>query len=609
MKKKNPFKSLLFKNIVYLLLCSTAFLLFVTPVVEKAAFNALQPFLVEYTTLTVNKGATLMSNFLALSNQNIRLRTRTPDFQNNLLQCIRSEYSKSEFPQNTENFFSPLETSFSMENNLDFFCISYPAIYIEGIGLFSNDSISAEADEFIKTEWFMNYAEAHPENSSYMTFALTDSSENPEYYFCFLNPYHTNDASKTSYYTILFTKLSDILPLWNNILELGTQDYAFLGGMNNEIIYQNLDTTVLDIEQIREQMLSDNQHLVVSCKDPAKNGMIYSVLVSYQDEGLRFIAFVGNNVFDQLFQSYSLILRIIILTLAAIFILLFILLLKQIFKRLTILAEKMTVVQHGDYNVILQDTKDDEIGQLAHAFNIMTEQIRINIDQITRQEKQAKILQYNLMVSAINPHFIYNTLNTSNRLAELGRIKEVVKVNDALINFLRDNLKLKNDQAYDTIRNEIDALKQYIIIQNYLCDNTITLQYHISEEDMELRIPKFLLQPLVENAILHGIVMHIDSMGNTVPGIIDISVEDLEEHIRISVKDNGIGMSKETLSKYFLNAERPSLDEENRHEHIGILIIHSRLSHLYEQNYTFCAKSSPGEGTQIIIEIPQKHSS
>ena len=399
--------------------------------------------------------------------------------------------------------------------------------------------------------------------------------------------------------------MSDILLLWNNILELDTQDYVFLG-IDNEIIYQNLDTTILDLDYVRNQMLSNNQHLVISCKEPKGNGMIYSVLVSYQQEGLRFISFVDNSVFDQLFQNYSLILRILILALAAIFILLFILLLKHIFQRLKALAEKMAAVQHGDYNVVLNDTIEDEIGQLAHVFNTMTEQIRFNIEKINKQEKQAKILQYNLMISAINPHFIYNTLNTSNRLAELGRIQEVVEVNDALINFLRDHLKLKNFQAYDTIRNEINALKQYLVIQNHLCDNTITLQRHVSEKDMELLIPKFLLQPLVENAILHGVVMNVDFLGNTIPGIIDISVDSQDGRIHISVKDNGIGMSEETIQKYFLNTERPQLDEENRHEHIGILIIHNRLSYLYGQNYTFSVAASLGKGTQIMIEIPGK---
>lgn len=605
MKRKIPFKSLLFKNIVYLLLCSTAFLLIATPVVEKVAFDMLWPTLVEYTKLNVNKGATLMSNFLASSNTDMRDRIRSSDFLDNLLKYINSECSKSVFARNIEEVLSPLETSFSVDADIDFFCESYPAIYIENMGLISYDNITTEAEEFIETEWFHDYMETHLNDSAYMCFPLTSASGKTEYYFCFLDSKSTTDASQTPYCSILFTKLSDILSLWNNILDLDTQDYVFLG-IDNEIIYQNLDTSILDMDYVRSHMLSDNQHLVISSKEPKGTGMIYSVLVSYQHEGLRFITFVGNHVFDQLFQNYGLILRIMILVLAAIFILLFILLLKHIFQRLKILAEKMSAVQHGHYDVVLNDTREDEIGQLAHVFNTMTEQIRFNIEKINKQEKQAKILQYNLMISAINPHFIYNTLNTSNRLAELGRIQEVVEVNDALINFLRDNLKLKNFQAYDTIRNEINALEQYLVIQNHLCDNTITLQCHVSEKNMELLIPKFLLQPLVENAILHGIVLNVDFLGNTIPGIIDISVESLDGRIRISVKDNGVGMSKETIQKYFLNAKRLHLDEENRHEHIGILIIHNRLSYLYGQNYTFCAESSLGKGTQIMIEIPGK---
>lgn len=335
---------------------------------------------------------------------------------------------------------------------------------------------------------------------------------------------------------------------------------------------------------------------------------MYSVLVSYKQEGLRFLVFVDNHVFNRLFRNYNMLLRIIILALAAVFILLFIILLKQIFKRLWRLSEKMVVVQQGNYQVVLEDDREDEISQLTHSFNVMTEQIRKNIEQIRTQEEQAKLLQYNLMVSAINPHFIYNTLNTSTHLAEFGRISEVVEVNDALINFLRDNLKLKSSQFYDRLENELDVLRQYIIIQNYLCDNTITLQNHVSEKDLALSIPKFLLQPLVENAILHGIVMNIDEMGNSIPGIIDITVTHSKENgrIQISVKDNGIGMSQETIQKYFSNQAIAELSEKKQHEHIGIAIVYNRLAFLYGQDYRFSVDSTPGMGTEIHIEFPLK---
>lgn len=607
MKKKPLIKSLLLKNILYILLCSTLFLLAATPFVEQTAFRMLQPLLTEYTTLSVNEGATRMSNFLALSNTALRDRIRTSDFQDALFRYVHFDSSKIEFQNDIQTALKPLETSFSMDENHDFSSVSYPAFYIEEKGLFCNSSVQSAAESLIRENWFQNYRRKHSGDSSYFIFSPSESNADSERYFCFVSLRTTSDSSQTKYYSILFTKFSDIEKLWENMLHLGAKDYAFLG-IDNEILFQNLSDSVLNFDYAREHMISDNQHLVISSIDAVKNGVMYSVLVSYKQEGLRFIVFVDNHVFNRLFQNYNMLLRIIILALAAVFILLFIILLKQIFKRLGRLSEKMAVVQQGNYQVVLEDYREDEISQLTHSFNVMTEQIQKNVEQIRTQEEQAKLLQYNLMVSAINPHFIYNTLNTSTHLAEFGRISEVIEVNDALINFLRDNLKLKSSQVYDRLENELDVLRQYIIIQNYLCDNTITLQTHVSEKDLALSIPKFLLQPLVENAILHGIVMNIDEMGNSIPGIIDITVTHPKENgrIQISVKDNGIGMSQETIQKYFSDQAIAELSEKKQHEHIGIAIVYNRLAFLYGQDYRFSVDSTPGMGTEIRIEFPMK---
>lgn len=120
MKKKPLIKSLLLKNIVYILLCSTLFLLAVTPFVEQTAFHMLQPLLAEYTTLSVNKAATRMSNFLALSNTALRVRIRTSDFQDALFRYIHFDSSEKEFQNDIQAALKPLETSFSMDENHDF---------------------------------------------------------------------------------------------------------------------------------------------------------------------------------------------------------------------------------------------------------------------------------------------------------------------------------------------------------------------------------------------------------------------------------------------------------------------------------------------------------
>ncbi len=128
MKKKPLIKSLLLKNIVYILLCSTLFLLAVTPFVEQTAFHMLQPLLAEYTTLSVNEAATRMSNFLALSNIAMRNRIRISDFQDALFRYIHFDSSEKSFQNDIQTTLEPLKTSFSMDENHAFSSVSYPAV-------------------------------------------------------------------------------------------------------------------------------------------------------------------------------------------------------------------------------------------------------------------------------------------------------------------------------------------------------------------------------------------------------------------------------------------------------------------------------------------------
>jgi sensor histidine kinase YesM len=260
----------------------------------------------------------------------------------------------------------------------------------------------------------------------------------------------------------------------------------------------------------------------------------------------------------------------------------------------------MELVRGGDYSVRAEESPRDEIGRLGASFNAMTGKIQDNVNKLVEKEQREKLLQYNLMVSAIDPHFINNTLNTSTRLAELGRTDDVVAVNDALINFLKDNLKMKSYQTFDTVENELNALRQYIIIQNYLCDNTVAIEYNVSPGDMEMKIPKFLLQPLVENAILHGIVMNVDENGQYIGGIIKVSVNRDEDYVYISVKDNGVGMDAATVKRYFEDRQE---EGEDLHEHIGVMNMRIRLGHLYGEDWRMSVTSELGKGTEVVVRL------
>lgn len=202
--------------------------------------------------------------------------------------------------------------------------------------------------------------------------------------------------------------------------------------------------------------------------------------------------------------------------------------------------------------------------------------------------------------SAIDPHYIYNTLNTVTALAELGRCQEVVEVNNALIGTLKDRLKMKNYKTFDTVQAERETLEQYMVIQRYLCWAKIQFSFQVSEEDQNLLIPKNIIQPLVENAIKHGILCRDDD--EIKEGKIDVTVEGCGEQIRITVQDNGAGMEEETVQRFF--SREPGPVPEGDVSHIGVNNVRMRLKYLYRGNYEMTVDSRKNEGTVIRIVLP-----
>jgi signal transduction histidine kinase len=570
------------------------------PIIQNATFHTFTPYLIENLADKVGDSAAVMSLFLGRSNPEMYQRTFNEDFYASVNGLAEGKISEAEFRSQTASMTEPFETTLQ-DYNIDFSCKSYPAIYIEGETAFCDPGIKEAADILIASEWFADYRENNLGRYLYSPIIALPGQTQDEGYFAYVYSAYADMDSQNAYYALLFTRFSDIMELWRDVIGADNDDYAFIG-LDYNVLYQNSQSTDLDFDWIPENLTSNRQHHVVTYNDGGFT--LFSVLISYEREGLRFVMSASKDTYLGIFKDINITIQIILLTFILIFIVIVLIIFRGVFSRLTALSDKMAVVQDGNYDVKLDDLKNDEIGRLAATFNVMTDKIRENVNQLVEKEQQEKLLQYNLMVSAIDPHFINNTLNTSTRLAELGRTDDVVNVNDALINLLKNNLKMKSSQVFDTVSNELEALREYIKIQNYLCDNTISLDYDISEDEMALEIPKFLLQPLVENAILHGILLNIDEEGNNIAGKIKISVGKDNGRITIKVTDNGIGMPQETIDRYFSTDKSAVFNEKTGGEHIGIINVRTRLAHLYNDDYRFTAESEPGKGAVITIEIP-----
>ena len=167
-----------------------------------------------------------------------------------------------------------------------------------------------------------------------------------------------------------------------------------------------------------------------------------------------------------------------------------------------ILSQRMLMAARGNLDCKVVSDRQDEIGLLESSFNKMIDDLKHSIEVIGEKEAKEQQIRFSLLVSQIDPHFIYNTINSINYLARKKRCEDIVTVNSALIAILKDRLRVNDIQITDTVANEMRIVNQYIVIEKFMYDGNLDVEWKIPSEFMEEQIPKNMIQPLVENSPL-----------------------------------------------------------------------------------------------------------
>ncbi|MBO5092810.1 MAG: histidine kinase [Lachnospiraceae bacterium] len=270
------------------------------------------------------------------------------------------------------------------------------------------------------------------------------------------------------------------------------------------------------------------------------------------------------------------------------------------------LSSHMRNFTYGDTAPIEIHT-GDEIEDLSHAFNDMAKELNQKIGLLLEEQKKEQILKYGLHISQINPHFIYNTMNTINYLARKKRCDDIVVVNNALICILKDSLRINEHSALDSVACEVNVAKQYVKIQQYSYPETIEITWDVSPELEACQIPKHILQPIVENSIVHGFLNDcFESLHGETPYIrITISPAG-SDSLCICVEDNGIGIDMRAYEKIVEESEHFDMaNEYNRGKHIGLANIRWRLAYLLKEKQELKISPCSPHGTRVVIFLPR----
>ncbi len=263
-------------------------------------------------------------------------------------------------------------------------------------------------------------------------------------------------------------------------------------------------------------------------------------------------------------------------------------------RRINKLKNSMAKVENGDFDAVIDTQDKDEIGDLIHSFNSMTRQIKNLITQVYEGRISQKESEMRALRAQINPHFLYNSLSLINWKAIEYEQEDISEITLALSNYYRTSLnKGKNTLSFE---QELSNMQSYLKIQQIMHDNSFDVVINVSEEVLSCESLNLILQPLVENAIDHGIDLLTDRKGViTVEAELQIDKES-NELVCVKVSDNGAGMDKETVEN-FLTAQSKGYGARN---------VNDRIRLYYGEQYHLEVQSKLGVGTTITIKFPAK---
>ncbi|CAI8732106.1 two-component system, sensor histidine kinase YesM [Brevibacillus sp. IT-7CA2] len=268
-------------------------------------------------------------------------------------------------------------------------------------------------------------------------------------------------------------------------------------------------------------------------------------------------------------------------------------------KPLVQLKEKMLQVKRGNFHERVPVDSQDEIGKLSEQFNQMVEEINRLVNEVYLSSLREREAELAALQSQINPHFIYNTLESINMMAIRSGNYDVSDMVSSLGKLMR--YTVAREDGHVTLTQELVSLESYVRIQKIRLGDRLQVYMDVEESLSDQRIPKLLLQPLLENAIAHGI--EHQERGGT----IWLTVLCQEGVMQISVRDNGKGMSEQSLSRLLASLRTPMQQHEmtgNAHNGTALRNISQRLTLLFGEEYGLTIVSRPDQGTEITMKIP-----
>ena len=252
-------------------------------------------------------------------------------------------------------------------------------------------------------------------------------------------------------------------------------------------------------------------------------------------------------------------------------------------------------ISDGDFSSDATLESNDEIGTMGKAVNSLATNMSVMVEKVRQEERAKKELEYKMLQNQINPHFVYNVLNSIKVMAQLQGADNICKLIDSFGGLLKEVSKGVNDRV--TVREEFELAEKFVFIHKLRRKGLIETTYRIEEGCGNCLVIKFLLQPLLENSIIHGFE------GKHGMGELLVSARKKENKLELLIQDNGVGMTREEID----NLMSGRAEKKGRYNSIGVENVQERIHMMYGEEYGISYSSQKGEYTRVSVLLPLEY--
>jgi len=364
---------------------------------------------------------------------------------------------------------------------------------------------------------------------------------------------------------------------------------------NNQIIYAS--DSALNEQHIPTLIDTFNNKLVQNEKSYSatiNNVNSYVNFVDSSYSGWKVIQYIPVNEITKYAKEIQLNIFALTIMSFATALLFFFILHGRVTKPIISLAQQVKQVGLGNFNIQFNSNRNDEFGVLHKGINRMVSDLKLHVQRLSDAKVQQKMTQYGALKSQINPHFLANTLETIQMKVIINGDRETSEMIGKLGLLFRGLIPSGKETL--SLEEELSQLRLYIQIQQYRFANKMSYEEVLAENSSQAQILHFILQPIVENAFVHGLERKLDK------GFIRIQTHINDKLLLITVEDNGIGIPPQRLEE--LQKKLNESDQLTEEEHVGLKNVHDRIRFYYGEQYGISINSKENSGTKITLSLP-----